>query len=586
MVKVLIGEVTPLDSPWVWGLPLLCSVAAAVIGLFDANQSLFLWVNHVASALPSGFWQWVTTFGDSLVVFSLALLLVERQPRLLWALMLAAMVTTVVTHGLKEWVLVMRPPAVLPHDSFTIIGKALGAVSFPSGHTASAFAFASLLVLSGLLSPLQRLAVWLLAALVAVSRLAIGVHWPLDVLAGAAIAHLGVVFGLWLAPRIPWGESGAAQRGIMILLVGAALALLFVHDSSYPAARWLEQGLALIALIGVSLKLRPLFSRVRAERMAQRLASEDEGAPAGKSSYLGVAIRITVTAGIFWLILRSIDLDAVVETFKGIVPRLLLLGIVFQMLSTLLASWRWYLVMQRLGFTMSFPFFMRSYFKGSFFNQGLPTSIGGDAIRVLDVARHGFRKREAFYGVFIDRVLGLVGLLLLNLLANALNPELLPRGIFIMINLIVMGGLVGFIGLYLFRHLEWPRRWRPTRIFHTISCNLGRVFVTVRVGATQIGLSIVVHLLALTAIFLVGRSVEMDFDLLTFLIIVPPVILLTLVPVSLAGWGVREGAMIGLFTLIGADTPVVLSMSILYGIVLIVASLPGLLVYLSGRQRI
>ena len=87
-------------------------------------------------------------------------------------------------------------------------------------------------------------------------------------------------------------------------------------------------------------------------------------------------------------------------------------------------------------------------------------------------------------------------------------------------------------------------------------------------------------------IFLIGRSVELEYDLLTFLIIVPPVILLTLIPLSLAGWGIREGAMIGFFTLLGADKVTVLAMSIVYGLVLIIASLPGLIVYLKGRYSL
>ncbi len=101
----------------------------------------------------------------------------------------------------------------------------------------------------------------------------------------------------------------------------------------------------------------------------------------------------------------------------------------------------------------------------------------------------------------------------------------------------------------------------------------------------QLSLSIVIHILSMINIFLIGRSVGLDYDFVTFTIIVPPVILLTLVPISLAGWGVREGAMIGLFTLIGADKSIVLSMSILYGIILVVASLPGLYVYLHGKHH-
>jgi|GEM_PF-4647368 len=114
---------------------------------------------------------------------------------------------------------------------------------------------------------------------------------------------------------------------------------------------------------------------------------------------LTLLLRVAVTLLVFWLIFRNINLDGVLQTMLGAEPGLLLLGLLFQLASTLLASWRWKLVMQRLGFGQDFVFYLRSYFKGSFFNQGLPTSIGGDALRVLDVARTGHRKRDAFYGV-------------------------------------------------------------------------------------------------------------------------------------------------------------------------------------------
>ncbi len=579
------GKLLPWSNPWVWSVPLVVSIVMATVFFSHSNSSLFLTINHASSLLAPWVWENVTTFGDSLVIFSLMLFLVHRQPRLIWALMLAAIAGTVLVHGLKEWVLVMRPPAVLPHESFTIIGTAHKAVSFPSGHTTAIFTLMALFCLQCGIGNGMKLLALLLAISVGISRIAVGVHWPLDVLGGALIGYTTAAFGLWLAPQVAWGETPQAQRIFAVLLVLTALTLLFVHDSGYAQARWLEMMVAAVALGSALPRLRKVFRRSDEElRMASEVAEELEAQE--PKSIVGVVVRIVVTAVIFFLIFRSIDLQAVLETMKNIVPRLLLLGLLFQIFSTFLASYRWHRVMRPLGFPMSFGFYLKSYFKGSFFNQGLPTSIGGDAIRVLDVARNGYRKRDAFYGVFVDRVLGLVGLLLLNLLANTLNPNLLPDGVFLTINVLVGGGLLGFVLLLGFRCLEWPKRWTPTRLFHTISETFARVLYDKNESAVQLLLSVLVHLLSMIAIFLIGRSVELEFDLLTFLIIVPPVILLTLIPVSLAGWGVREGAMIGLFTLIGADKSVVLSMSILYGVVLIISSLPGLYVYLNSRYRI
>jgi uncharacterized membrane protein YbhN (UPF0104 family) len=83
----------------------------------------------------------------------------------------------------------------------------------------------------------------------------------------------------------------------------------------------------------------------------------------------------------------------------------------------------------------------------------------------------------------------------------------------------------------------------------------------------------------------VGRALGLRYDLVTYLAIVPPALVLTVIPISIAGWGVREGVLVSLFSLIGADRTVVLMMSLIYGMLLILASLPGLVVFLKSRRQ-
>lgn len=296
-------------------------------------------------------------------------------------------------------------------------------------------------------------------------------------------------------------------------------------------------------------------------------------------------IRLVVTVGILVLIFRSVDLDGVASTLRNTDPIWLIAALALQLLSQLVAAYRWRTVMVALDYGMDTGFYLRSFFKGTFFNQGLPTSIGGDAIRVLDVAREGHRKRDAFSGVLVDRGLGVAGLLFLNLAANAIKPDLLPDEVFWALNGIVLAGIGGFIIFWQLHRFGTLQRLRLGYPLFVLSSRLATVLRGDRRLPQQAALSIVVHLLSMLSVFCVGRGVGLDYDLLTFLVIVPPVILLTIVPISMAGWGVREGAMIGLFTLIGAPKAAVLSMSILYGLVLIAASLPGLYVYLRGKNR-
>ena len=154
-----------------------------------------------------------------------------------------------------------------------------------------------------------------------------------------------------------------------------------------------------------------------------------------------------------------------------------------------------------------------------------------------------------------------------------------------MINTIVIGGLLGFIGFIYIHKIKALYKGRFLAYILRVSEDLNKILNDIRSISFHMIIGVVIHLLSIINIYLIGQSVGLEYNLLTMAVIVPPIILLTLIPISLAGWGIREGAMVGLFGLIGANTVNVLSMSILYGIILIISSLPGLYTYLSHNPQ-
>jgi len=242
--------------------------------------------------------------------------------------------------------------------------------------------------------------------------------------------------------------------------------------------------------------------------------------------------------------------------------------------------------MSRIGFKQPFFFYLKSYFKGTFFNQGLPTSIGGDGVRILDCSREKGSAEDAFYGVFIDRIIGLAGLLLLNIIALGLNRSLLPTNVYVPLLIILASLACGLILLFFLRKFRFITTGRYLGFLGRLSEKYFQVYASVSSMGTQLGLSIITHLLAMTAFFMIGQGVGLGFHLQVYLVLVPPVILLTILPISLAGWGVREGAMVGFFLLVGADKSKILTFSILYGLVALAASLPGLIVYITQKNKL
>lgn len=305
-----------------------------------------------------------------------------------------------------------------------------------------------------------------------------------------------------------------------------------------------------------------------------------------KRRYWQNLIKLVITIILFCAIFRVTDIYILNIIISEIKYQVLVFAIVFQLLSNITASYRWHLIMHTLGFNENYVFYIKSYFKGTFFNQALPSSIGGDAFRVAEIGSIGYSKREAFYGIFIDRIIGLFGLLILNLIAILLNSNLLPKWLFSLITLICLSSIVGLFTLIVIRKVKSFENIPVISFFYKLSKRFRKVYNNKKSIFIQLLLSIVIHLFSILSVYTISRTIGMDYNLSVFLIIFPPVYLFTLIPISLAGWGVREGAMIGFFMLIGASKELVLSLSVLYGIIVILCSLPGMYFWIKSKNKL
>ena len=230
-----------------WLVPAVAAGLFISVVLLNANQAVFLALNRIGPATSDWLWANLTLIGDATVGFALCLPLWRRRPDLLWALAFVALLGTAWVHGLKPFFEVARPPAVLG-DAVHVIGRAYKAHSFPSGHATTAFAIGGLLFL-GLRSAALRALVLAVAVLAALSRPVVGVHWPLDILAGAFGGWLSAVLGLSLADRTQsFGRHWAVQWTLALLLGACAVALVLGHPDDYPRAEILERAIGLVCL--------------------------------------------------------------------------------------------------------------------------------------------------------------------------------------------------------------------------------------------------------------------------------------------------------------------------------------------------
>jgi membrane-associated phospholipid phosphatase len=224
----------PPRSPWV-GLPPAAGLALLVLLLASgSNQAVFLALNHAGHALGPGFWLHFTMLGDGAVALTLMLPAIRRAPQCFWAALAAALFVGLWTQLPKQFIDLPRPLAALPHDQFFQAGPAYRRVSFPSGHAATAFAIAGIWIMGVARSRLLRAALLLLATMVGLSRIMVGVHWPVDILWGMVGGWLGAWIGLALQARWHWRTSGAAGIALGVLLLAVAASLLVSRHLRIP----------------------------------------------------------------------------------------------------------------------------------------------------------------------------------------------------------------------------------------------------------------------------------------------------------------------------------------------------------------
>ncbi len=243
---------TPLESPggdrwllrWVW----VGAIVGASLFLVCGYHAGFTRLNALAAQYPSWIWQCLTVLGDERVAFALSLFFSLRYPRVFWSLILAAVIAIVCSRGLKELFDTARPPAVLAADVFNLIGPAHQRASFPSGHSVTAGVFFGVLVYHARRVE-WRVLLLMIAVLVGLSRVAVGVHWPVDVAAGLTIGALAAWVGGRLAARWP-GPATHAGVHIAAVSIAALLALrLLFDDGGYHQAALMLRLLGLAAIM-------------------------------------------------------------------------------------------------------------------------------------------------------------------------------------------------------------------------------------------------------------------------------------------------------------------------------------------------
>jgi hypothetical protein len=301
-----------------------------------------------------------------------------------------------------------------------------------------------------------------------------------------------------------------------------------------------------------------------------------------------VSIKVGITFGLLWLLVHRIDMRELGRQLQSAEKSWVTAATAILFVQLLLTGLRWHLVARLVSTTLALGQALRLVMIGQFFSQVLPTSFGGDAVRAWLLSREIGQLGRAVVSIVCDRA---AALLVLTVLVAVCVPALAHFGLgapllddlAIIAPSLVAGGIATLLlasGRFSAR-LQGNRYARP---FARLAVELRTALLSSGTSIVVLGLTLVVQLLMVATVVAFGRAIGIELGLLHALLI-PLISLVSMFPLSFAGWGVREGAMVVGLGLAGISAPEALATSVLLGLAQIVVGLPGGILWLTQRQK-
>jgi uncharacterized membrane protein YbhN (UPF0104 family) len=266
----------------------------------------------------------------------------------------------------------------------------------------------------------------------------------------------------------------------------------------------------------------------------------------------------------------------------------MMLSIIVNLVQIFLAAMRWGNITAQCDAPLHLWQSVRYNLIGSFFNQTLPSAIGGDAVRVLLLRRTGVGWRAATYSILVDRAIGLIALAIIVAVSLPWSYQIIgdPHGRLALLT-IDLAAVAGGVGFLVFGRLPWRllQSWWPTRHIHACSVIANRVIFDQRTGYQVLMLSLFIHLLTIATAWCALRAISAPASFEYIFLLVPPVMLITMLPISIAGWGVREATMMLAFAYAGLSRTDGTMVSLLFGASSFLTGAIGGLVWAIGNEK-
>ena len=302
--------------------------------------------------------------------------------------------------------------------------------------------------------------------------------------------------------------------------------------------------------------------------------------PFGNSNlrkFVYLIIKLLISTGILYFIFNKIAIQKIFSRVALLDIKWGFFGLILIITQLIFNSYRWLIISKVQSLNLSLLNSLRYIFIGHFFNQILPSSIGGDAVRIWLISKDKNSIQNSTSSIFCDRITGLIVSVLLPFFLSFL-PFDSSKKISTLLTIPGYFVLIGLIVFYLFasKIAEKLKKIPMAGELSLLITDAHKIFFLRRQKTLAVFfLSLFIQVLNVFVIYSIARGLKIGTDLRELFLLVPIIFIAPVLPISIAGWGVRESSMIFGLGLIGIAVSDSLTISIIYGILQILTATIG-----------
>lgn len=311
---------------------------------------------------------------------------------------------------------------------------------------------------------------------------------------------------------------------------------------------------------------------------------------------LSILLRIIISVVLLILLFKfnKIDVNVLLADIGGANKLLLFIAFGIYSFMYILGFLRWRMLLLAAGVKAPFKKIISSFSGGIFFSIFLPSTIGGDLVRTVDLIDHTKKSKEVVASVFLDRLSGYIGLVIVILPAlllgrNLVLDKVVFSSIFVIVVLLAIVLLIlfnNFIYTKITKFLSTPGAGKIKEMIKNMHQEIHIFRNHKKIIIYNLIISFIIQLIGPVSIYFIALSLGVKINFMYFLIFLPIIGAITLLPIAMGGLGLREGLFVVYFAKAGVIKQLALAMSLLsFSFIIFYGAIGGLIYVLTVYRR-